>query len=151
MDCGIKAPLQNLGGFDGVIHAEKGKIRWCSFSQCGFKTEILKSGASGLQSPQIDSQKPGARHDRFLSRGSARRCFVTEHVGEFLKTSPGRIPFLQSPHCFPILSNETNRGRRREPSAFRGIWHICHLLTWPQSCFDFKIVGKDLIKGEIND
>ena len=25
------------------------------------------------------------------------------------------------------------------------------LLTWPQSCFDFKVVGKNLTKKEIND
>src|SRR5947208_14281800 len=44
---------------------------WHSSGLRGFETQILQSGATGLQPPQIDGEEPGTSHHRFLAGGSA--------------------------------------------------------------------------------
>ena len=89
-----KTPTSFPGGFDGVIHAVHEK-KVAPLSGLGrFETQILESGPSGLESPQIDRKEPSTGYHRFFARGSAHRGLGTKNMRKLLKAAPGWVPFL---------------------------------------------------------
>src|SRR5207253_10648008 len=83
--CGRPAPeLRSVAQLPKVFI---GGFRWTrsgrySSGLRGFEAEILQSGATGLQPPQIDGEEPGASHHGFLAGGSAGGRSEERRVGK---------------------------------------------------------------------
>ena len=73
---------------------------WGSSGLSRFESEVLESGPSGLESPQINRKEPGTSDHSFLSGGSSRGRSAAKNMWKLLKTAPGRIPCFEAPDCF---------------------------------------------------
>src|SRR6266566_7139944 len=100
MDWGSKAPPTKPLGALMEQAMRWTKSGWHSSGLCRFKAEILQSGATGLQPPQIDGEEPGTSHHRFLAGGSAGGGVATKNMWKLPKAPPDRVPFLESPDSF---------------------------------------------------